>query len=257
LVITIHDMVTEAYSEIFKDDPLKIPQIKRLLAHRADKIITISEFSKSEILKYYPDIKESKIQVIYHGSPLENVVYEEKNKDNFILHVGTRSFYKNFNKMLIAIAPILKDKNIKLVCASNWDFDEIEQNLISKLDINDYVISKKPSDKELFELYAKAKCCVFPSLYEGFGMPIIEAFASNCPVVCANNASLPEVGSDACVYFDGNDEKSIYEAVKTVLENDSLQKDMIEKGLHRLKDFNWHKTALQHKKVYEELINNG
>ena len=113
----------------------------------------------------------------------------------------------------------------------------------------------KPTDEELSVLYKNALCYIFPSLYEGFGIPVLEAFEFDCPVITSNAASLPEVGEYACEYFDPKDENSIYTTVKSVIENDDLRAQMKLNGKKRLANFSWEKTAIQTMREYERIIN--
>ena len=249
-------MIIEAFWDEFSENEHKIADIKKILAKRADKIITISEFSKSEILKYYPDIEENKIVIVPQGSSLKandnNIKLDLPKK--YLLFVGARKSYKNFKFMLSSIAPLMKNKNISLVVASPWDFDEEEKELINNLEIANLIIHLSPSDNELAQLYKNAICYIFPSKYEGFGIPVLEAFEFNCPVIASNTASLPEVGGDACEYFNPEDSNSILQTVEKVIEDENLRKLMTEKGKERLKNFSWENTALKTKEVYESII---
>ena len=257
LVITIYDMIIEAFADEFGENEQKLSRYKDIIAHRADKIFTISEFSKSEILKYYPDITEDKVKVIHLASALKE---KEENisltlPEKYLLFVGARRFYKNFKFMLNSIAPLIKEKQIPLVVASPWDFDEEETKIINDKNISNLIIHMKPTDGELAHLYKNALCYIFPSMYEGFGIPVLEAFEFDCPVITSNIASLPEVGSYACEYFDPKDENSIYETVKKVVENDDLRQQMKINGKKRLEDFSWEKTAIKTMQEYERVLN--
>ena len=256
LVITIYDMIIEAFKDEFGENEKKLSNFKDIIAHRADRILTISEFSKSEILRYYPDINENKVKVIHLASALK---LKDSNvdlnlPDKYLLFVGARRFYKNFKFMFKSIASLLKEKQIPIIVASPWDFDNEEKNIIKSCNIENLVIQMKPTDEELSVLYKNALCYIFPSLYEGFGIPVLEAFEFDCPVVTSNIASLPEVGGDACEYFNPKDENSIYTTVKNVIENDDLRSNMKLNGRKRLSAFSWEKTAIETMQEYERII---
>jgi glycosyltransferase involved in cell wall biosynthesis len=109
-------------------------------------------------------------------------------------------------------------------------------------------------DKLLAYLYQHALCFVFPSLYEGFGIPTLEAFACGCPVVLSNTSSMPEVGGDAAVYIDPHNRQSIYDGVKQVIENTALQEEMKRKGYEQFKKFSWKKCVDEHYQLYKKLV---
>lgn len=259
LVITIHDMIQEIFSKDFINDPSEAAKYKKLCAYRADKIIAVSENTKKDILRFYPDIKEEKIEVIYHGNPFDRFKYSKKPEiqipEKYILYVGNRNLYKNFNFFLESITPLLRDnRGIKLFLAGSASLSVEEINLINSLELANSIIYHRATDEELLYLYQNALCFVFPSLYEGFGFPILESFGAKCPVIASNVASLPEVGSDACAYFDPENSDSIYESINKVIIDKQLRKTMIEKGIKRAEDFSWKKTALKTQEAYEKVL---
>ncbi|HEY0111079.1 MAG TPA: glycosyltransferase, partial [Fibrella sp.] len=109
------------------------------------------------------------------------------------------------------------------------------------------------TDLSLYELYHQAEAFVFPSLNEGFGIPVLEAFSAGCPAILSNRSSLPEVGADAAIYFDPEQDESIAYAVEKVLTDTALQKEMRNKGSQRLKQFSWEKTAAKTYSLYRQL----
>ncbi|MEI8390334.1 MAG: glycosyltransferase family 1 protein [bacterium] len=259
LVITIHDMIQEIFSEDFKDDPTQGAKYKKMCAYRADAIIAVSENTKTDILKFYPDINPDKIEVIYHGNPFDR--FEESNKPlidmpkRYILYVGNRNLYKNFNFFIESIADLLKqDESLNLFITGSAAISSEEFKLFNYLGINKSIVYHRSTDNELLYLYQNAVCFVFPSLYEGFGFPILEAFGASCPVIAGNISSLPEIGLNACEYFDPRNSKSILETVRKVVYDEELKCSMIEKGLKRANDFSWEKTALKTMSVYEKVI---
>jgi len=255
-ILTIYDMIHELYPQLFSDDTSKW---KRLLAQKAAKIISISENTKRDIMKFY-NIDESKIKVIYLGSSLkknDNLIDPDiKLPENFILFIGSRIRYKNFDLFIRAITPLLKSsEDLYVVCVGSGRFSEVESYLFNKLNIEGRVLQYLINDDTLPYLYQKALAFVFPSLYEGFGIPVLEAFSCGCPVVLSNASSFPEVAGEAGIYFDPNDESSIREAVsKVVYGGEKVRKDLQFKGLEQLKKFSWEKTAKETIAVYKKLL---
>jgi len=258
-VVTIHDLAFKIFPEHFpKSDLRKLNFLTDLAIRKSDKIIAVSESTKKDILKFYPEIKEEKIRGIYHGfdkelfqknhseEKTEKILesYELKAK-KYIIFVGAIQPRKNL-PILINAFEIFKKKtgfDTKLVLAGEkaWMWQET-QNLASESHCSkDIVITGKLKFDDLSILLAKAGVYVLPSLYEGFGMPILEAFASKVPAILAKNSSLPEVGEEAALYFETPED--LAQKVEDVLNNETLRNSMIEKGLSQCEKFSWEKCA--------------
>ena len=257
-VLTVYDMIPEKLPHFFSLENNET-QCKKNLTQKARKIICISESTKKDLMEIF-DIEEGKIDVIYLASSFtENDVKKNTSMNlpkKYILFVGRRNGYKNFDFFIKSVAKLfLKDKLLKLLCAGSRGFTKEENDLFKELKIQEQVIHFPiNSDCVLAELYKNALCFVFPSLYEGFGIPILEAFSCNCPVICSNLSSFPEVAGNAALYFDPNDEESIAIAVKRILDEDDLRKDLINKGRERGKEFSWKKCAQATKELYESIL---
>jgi len=174
-------------------------------------------------------------------------------KQGYILFTGQRNGYKNFGKFAEAIAPLLIRYDLRLICTGQA-FTKEEEAFLFKHKIGDRVTSKFVSDSELRDIYAKAILFAFPSLYEGFGIPILEAFSSGCPVVLSNASCFPEIAEDAAVYFDPNSIEDMREAIGRVLQDSSLQSTLAKKGHDRLASFSWEKTTRNTAQVYSSLL---
>ncbi|GHT11753.1 hypothetical protein AGMMS4956_05270 [Bacteroidia bacterium] len=253
MVFTIHDMIPEKQIAGTKPWPEKLN-----FARRADKIIAVSENTKRDIVDIF-GIESSKIEVVYHGSSLQ-LTQVQKPKiplpQRYLLFVGGRGGYKNFDAFIDATAPIIrKDSDLFVVCAGGKSFSDRELQRLKELDIRDNVISIVGiSDDELSYIYANSIAFIFPSLYEGFGIPILEAWACNAPVLLSNASCFPEIAGDAALYFDPNNPSSIAETIDTILTNFSLRKDIIQRGTKRLELFSWDKTVKQTLAIYQFLM---
>ncbi len=261
MVITIHDMIPEKFPEDFRGLSMT-REWKKIFTNRAEKIIAVSENTKRDIIELY-GVKEEKITVIHHGNSfcpemMEKVDFTKPIFQRYLLFVGIRRGYKNFDRMFRAVTPLVKKDLIDgVICVGGGDFEKREQQLIDDLDMSQAVLRYDVSDEELAFLYRNARAFVFPSLYEGFGFPLLEAFASGCPVCCSYGSSFPEVAGDAAYYFDPYSEDSIRESIEKVLTSDAFRQELIIKGKERLQFFSWEKTAQDTKKVYEDVLGKG
>lgn len=228
----------------------------------ADTIITVSETTKNDLLKHFK-IK-NKIKVVYEGiderfKKIENTKeFREKYKLNcpFILFIGRLEERKNL-PMLIRAFSKANEKlfNYKLVlCGSRgWKFNKIEET-INDLNLQvDVKILNGISNEELPLLYNSAEFFVFPTLYEGFGIPPLEAMACKIPVLSSNAGSLPEILGDSCLYFNPQSKEEITNAILKLAIDENLRKELIAKGEKRVKMFSWKKCAEETIKIYEEL----
>lgn len=238
LVVTVHDMTYEALPHLFPTtDPL--PYYKRLLIERADKVIAISETTKQDLLKY-TNITEAKITVIHHGISMEDATYEEIENlpSKYILFVGARWSYKNFYLLAEAFKTLSsKDPDLYLVLAGGGSLGFGENEYLRRNGISDKTIQISATDEQLNTLYKNALCFVYPSLYEGFGLPILEAFKNSCPVLLSDCSCFPEIAGNAARYFDHKSVNSLVSEIELILSHKNIRKDMIEAGERRLLKF--------------------
>ena len=248
VVVTIHDMIPEEYN-----DRRRIWQ-RRLCVRKADHIICVSEYTRQSLLKWYPEVDPQKTSVIYHGYSFPGFPKERVIQDEYILFVGNRGGYKNFNLMLEAVAGILKERDLKLVCAGNL-FAESEKKLIESLGVGQNVIEFGfAGDEDLSSLYQYASLFIFPSKLEGFGIPILEAMSHDCPVCLSNASCFPEIAQDAADYFDPDDMQSIAASITKVLDDAEYRKSLVDKGHARVKEFSWDKAAAETVYVYNKVL---
>lgn len=255
-VLTVHDLIHEKYPILFSRDDITIKQ-KREVIFNATKIIAVSENTKKDIIDFY-NLPSNKIEVIYHGFELK--VNDKPNLLNlklpgrYVLFVGERTRYKNFDNFATALSIIMrKDKFLYIVCAG-IPFTIDEKNLLKNLKIIDRTLQYLVNDSELVFLYKNALAFIYPSLYEGFGIPILESFSNDCPVILSNASAFPEVADDSGVYFNPLDNDSIYEAISSVIYNEEVRKKLMEKGRKRLQQFSWELAAKKTEEVYKSIL---
>jgi len=252
-------MIHEKFASSFPNAH-KAARYKALAAERADHVICISESTRRdaiEILGLHPD----KTSVIYLGFDLMNAGGERAgdlvlptNKP-FLLYVGNREGYKNFLGLLEAYAtsPQLR-AGYGLICFGGGAFNMDEQKVIQKLRLDSrQVMQLGGSDQSLGSLYERASAFVYPSLYEGFGLPPLEAMSYDCPVVCSRTSSIPEVVGDAGEYFNPGDIESMRLAIERLLGLDSHREVLSAKGRTRLKCFSWDRCAAETLGIYMKL----
>ncbi len=174
---------------------------------------------------------------------------------NYILFVGSRSGYKNFLPFIHEAAPVMKKENISLIAAGGGIMNAEEINTFKKLATEDKVVAfSHVSDQFVVQLYSKALVFIFPSLYEGFGIPVLEAMQCGCPALLSNNSSLPEVGGSAAAYFDPFTENGLQAKLQELVTNKEERNRMKSAGKEQVKKFNWDNTAREHIRVYKKLL---
>ncbi len=257
-VITIHDMIHELYPNCFGLDGKMIVAQKKQLAQKAAHIIAVSQNTKNDIIDILK-IPESKISVVWHGAP-ENPEPTTNPKPivegRYILFVGARKNYKNFAPFVTQFAKIAAEhKDLRLVCTSN-DFSKQEIALFQQLGITNRVGRIFANSSEMQNLYANSQCLVFPSLYEGFGIPILEAYKAQCPVLLNKKSCFPEIAGDAAIYFTMDEQKNdFYEVMTNFLNYTPQQRQkLIENQNNRLKLFSWKNSAQKLTEIYSGLL---
>ena len=259
VVLTVHDMIHERFPGCYsKFDPTS--REKALAVKRADHVICVSENTRQDLVELI-GVAYEKTTVIHHGfaiPSLETTGYETSSlhRRPFLLYVGNRDGYKNFTGFIEAYAasPQLR-KNFDVVCFGGGPFADREIEFFVRLGIDPIrVCQVAGNDTLLAGLYRSASVFVYPSLYEGFGIPPLEAMSFGCPVVCSNVSAIPEVVGDAAKMFYPLDSGAIAAAIEQVVGDQSVRSVLISRGLARVKNFSWHRCALQTAEVYQRLL---
>lgn len=255
-VVTVYDMIHERFPEYFAAWN-KTSDNKRLAIERADHVICISENTRRDLLDLI-DISGDKVSVVHlgfdahqsDGSPAERLI-----DGPYLLYVGIRSGYKNFRRLLEGYAGsrALRE-NYRVVCFGGGKFSHPEIQQFKNLKLpTDRLIWMGGSDSVLMKLYGHATAFVYPSLYEGFGIPPLEAMAHDCPVVCSSGSSISEVVGDAGEFFDPHDAAAISHAIENVTGSQSRAAELRALGRQRIKRFTWDQCASGTHDVYSSL----
>lgn len=254
-VITVHDMIPE----IFSIDKHQVEQ-KLAIIPKATHIVAVSERTKQDLVRIM-HVPWEKVSVIYHGSDEEQYMPSTTAPiaEEYILFVGTRYEYKNFKAFCKSCVVILKrHPQLKIVC-TGVPFSPDEIQLFESLGIKDRMVHRfVQTRQELFDLYHYAITFVYPSKYEGFGIPILEAYKADCPVMLNRASCFPEIAGDAAVFFDLNSEKSDFEEQFETLYRltGDERGELIQRQRERMQLYSWSKSAAQLADVYKDVLKN-
>ncbi len=257
VVLTVHDMIHELYSSQFWNSKWVI-ESKRSSINAADIIICVSGNTKKDLIRIY-DVPENKIKVVYHASSMQllNLLPADEIgcnvKKPYILYVGDRRKYKNFSLLLDAYIDNFSNK-FDLICFGGGGFNKNELKIINKFNLSKNIIHLNGQDNLLASLYKNAFCLVFPSLYEGFGIPLLEAMSMGCPVIASNTSSIPEVAGEAALLFDPVSKDKLVDAIDMLAKNESKRKELIRLGFEREKKFNWDKAVSETLDIYRSIL---
>lgn len=249
-VLTVHDMIPEIWGG---DEPQA--QQKKLLCPLAAHIHVPSQNTKKDLVNIL-NIDPNKVTVTPHGSPaLPTTKYLSPYPFPYLLYVGARWSYKNFAPFVDECGIIIgKHPDLRVVCTGS-PFTQEEEKLIADNGLARHFIQTHANEKELQALYQNATAFIYPSAYEGFGMPVLEAFVYGCPVFLNNASCFPEVGGDAAIYFDINRRGDLAEHIEAFLLSPKQDRnDLINRGQERAKLFSWEKSARKLSDIYKTLL---
>lgn len=266
-VITIHDLSYKLLPDCYTlRNRLYLEWLMERSINSSDKIIAISENTKKDLLLNYR-IKEEKVKVVYEGvdevfcpvadlndGSIDMVKAKYGIKGDFILMVSLISPRKNMVNLIRAFSMLKKKRRIShqlvIVGKKGWLYKEVFEEAVASGYEKDIIFCNFVPQYDLVSLYNAAAVFVYPSLYEGFGLPLLEAMACDCPVVASNCSSIPEVCADAALLVDPHDPAAFADALFRILFDMALRRSLIEKGRARVSVFSWEKTAEETVKIY-------
>jgi glycosyltransferase involved in cell wall biosynthesis len=257
-VVTIYDMIYELFRAEFAGGEAVIAA-KRAAIARADHLICISEATRRDLMSFY-SVESERTSVVHlgHLSPRLPTPGKEAGPAAgrpFILYVGNRGGYKNFARLVTAYSSsALLRSELDLVAFGGAPFSAEEAAQLERLGISGTVSQESGADSALLDRYANATVFVCPSLYEGFGIPVLEAMAVGCPVISSDRGSLPEVVGDAGLYVDPENVDDMRAALERVVTNASLRRDLRERGTERAKQFSWDRCADETARIYRTIV---
>ncbi len=287
-VVTIHDLILTHFPTtrattlrpwLYSLKNLAYRLVISVAVHRAKKIITVSEFTKKDLVEQFK-IAATKIAVTYEGVAnlakgrdslfvakldRQETLEEYHIAKDFLLYVGNAYPHKNLERLLKVFSDLhgtRPDLRLVLVGKDDYFYTRVK-NIARSLNLwqaenknSPVIFAGYVPDAQLEILYQAARAYVFPSLYEGFGLPPLEAMAKNCPVLSSNRSSLPEILGNAALYFNPEDEENMKEKIKLILEDDSVRAGLITRGQELVKKYNWWQCARETLAVYEEVLKN-
>lgn len=271
-VVTIHDLILFHYPTKRASSLSPLLYFFKKMAHRlvirnavkkSKKIFAVSRYTKDDIRKYF-GTPERKIEVTYEaidpirkkgGEPVGKILEKYGIIKPYILYVGNAYPHKNLERLVLVFREIAKKHpHLHLVFVGKEDYfygrlkKYVSQNFAGKVIFADYV-----PDEHLTSVYQEALLYVFPSLYEGFGLPPLEAMAENIPVASSSASCLPEILGNAAIYFDPKASAEMAETVERVLSNKELRQDLVQKGKEQIKKYSWEKMARKTLEIYSQV----
>lgn len=252
-VTTVHDFT---YDYFYKGKRcgafLHLWQRNRAIRN-ADAVVCISDNTKRDLLKFLPDVEENKVHVIFNGVSEDYHIIEDKDDSlkDYLLFVGERVAYKNGRWFAEAI----KDTDYKVLFCGKPMTSEEKQFYDDTLGVNRYKVMSGLSNEELNRVYNSAKCLVYPSSYEGFGIPVLEAQRAGCPVIALNTSSIPEIIGETPLLMNDLTKEDLMGKL-SLLEDVAIRNNVIAVGLENSNRFTWDNAYLQYRALYDNLLDN-
>jgi glycosyltransferase involved in cell wall biosynthesis len=256
LVATHHDATQERFPDLFRN-AAAIRVRKGRLYRRADMVICVSESARQDLVEIY-GVEEARTRLVHHGvTPVAETVaaFDDGDTRPYVLYVGSRSAYKNFSALLRAFALTEGASSMRLAVAGGGAWSDAEQALIAKCRLGDRaILLPRVDDAQLGALYRGAALFVYPSLYEGFGLPPLEAMSAGCPVLVSRTSSLPEICGDAAHYFDPSTKGALEQELQRLLGDAALRIAKVDAGRARVGRYTWESAAAGTLAVYREAL---
>jgi len=253
-VVTIHDLTYFHYPESFPGGEIVRRRLERA-ARESDHSLCDTENTRQDVIRILGlPLEQTSVVHLGVNLPQNNNAHLFDPSNPFLLYVGQRSGYKNFRWLLETLSRHDRLASSRLIAFGGGDFTRDEKDLISGLDLQDRIQHKAGDDSFLADFYRRAGTLVYPSLYEGFGLPLLEAMAHGCPVVCSNASSLPEVGGEAVITYPPEDSEAFAKAVRTVVSDIQFRRQLVDRGYQRAREFSWDRCAEKTLQVYRDLV---
>jgi glycosyltransferase involved in cell wall biosynthesis len=256
LVATHHDATQERFPELFRN-AAAIRARKGRLYRRADLVICVSESARQDLMEIY-GVDEARTRLVHHGvTPVDETVnaFHDGDLRPYVLYVGSRSAYKNFFALLQAFAVTGSARSTRLVVAGGGAWSDAERAAIVERGLGDRVVLLARVDEgRLGALYRGAALFVYPSWYEGFGLPPLEAMSAGSPVLVSHTSSLPEICGDAAYYFDPATKGALEQELQRLLADPALRVAKVEAGRARVGRYTWESAATGTLAVYREVL---
>ncbi len=260
LIVTVHDMIHERFPDLYNtknDEQFRV--VKKHCIQEADAVVCVSENTRRDLLYFY-EVNADSVYVIPNAY---SDVFKKRQTDNipagisieqpFLMYIGSRACYKNFDLLIRAYSRWPQRKEINLLFVGGKLWSQSEQQVLTELGIENQVkLLRDINDKTLCYLYNKAVGFVYPSLYEGFGIVLLEAMACGCPIIASRIPSTVEMAGDCPIYFDPAEEDDLLNALDIALFQ-GRSSERIRAGLEKVKSYSWDKTATQTLKVYRAI----
>jgi glycosyltransferase involved in cell wall biosynthesis len=261
-IITIHDLLSLRYNNISRHQRFYFKYLLPFLVSRSRLVITVSESTRQDVI-HYLKCNPEKVKVVYNGyddtkyfrQPAQDHIFKKYGIRNYFLAVGPTYPHKNFETLLNAyssLPPDIKKTYPLLIAGGMKNYLDHLKNFTDSNGLSPYVYFTGYVEADLMpSLYREAFALIFPSLYEGFGFPLLEAMACGCPVLCSSTSSMPEVCGEAALYFDPLKVSSLSEAMQSLIADAYVRASLMEKGLVQAKKFSWQKTAMEFKSIID------
>lgn len=247
-VTTVHDFTYEKYSHGLKKTVHSWQKYQAIRCSQA--LICVSENTKIDLLHYIPEIDKDIVHIVHNGVSGAYHHNGNYNFSDYVLFVGARGGYKNFTAAVEALA---HQKNLRLICVGGGNFSKVETNFLNKHIPTRYRHAGYVSQNDLNDLYNNSFCLIYPSLYEGFGIPVIEAMRAGCPVIASNSSSIPEIASGAALLMSTPNAESISLMID-LLKDPAKRINLIHLGLNQSKKFSWDSCYEKTFAIYEKLL---